>query len=768
MFSKPRKKGPLFSGVALGAFLALYFLPTVQVFADDLKARAELNWRYGSKRGIAMSEFWVPINQHMHGNDVLYGDLRLMGDDDDNHEGNIGVGYRKIVVIGNVKGIAGLHGWFDRRMTDRGSKFNQVTIGGEWLGENFDVLANGYVPLSNGQKHFVPNANPSAPVLAGTGIYVSTDATILEEPQAGADLELGWKVPLPDNFVDSMRIYGGGYYFDSAHTNNIAGWRTRISADVTSNFELGARFQKDDERGSQGFLEATIRFPFGNKKSYRKEGLNARLDESPERDIDIVTGGKQTNDGNLVPVVNKSTGQAQQVLHVDNTVGGGGDGSAEHPYNTLAAAQAAASAHTIIYLHAGDGTTANQNQGIVLTKTGEQLIGSGANFYYDSGNFTTASGASPYSTLLKAATTAPVITNVNANSNGVYIGADDVTVAGITIDGATKDGLQIYNSSNVTIENVTSKNSARYGMSNYSTDSETHSFYVNGLTVQSSLNAGMYISADSGGKISTARIENTTITGSTGTGLALQAQHSSTIENIILDHITSNTNTIDGVRIVSNDSGTVGNISLSNLTTTGNSSYGTRLYAYNSGYIGSSTISNLATSGNTLDGLRLHAANAGSFIAGSTISGGTFSGNTQHGVIIYAEDSGAIGSSSISSASISGSGVYNVYIRAKTDGSLYGVKLESNTITGGSSNGVYLDDDTNGTFIADLGGGVLGSIGQNSISGNTGTELRVDVDGDMLKAENNWWGVNTGLAGGEVTLDDGSSVDSDPFLTSAP
>ncbi|MCD8493928.1 MAG: inverse autotransporter beta domain-containing protein [Alphaproteobacteria bacterium] len=272
-----------------------------------------------------MNELWVPLAQGPTGRSVVYGDLRLMGDDGDNREGNLGLGYRQITsapVLG--EGVVGVHGWLDRRLTERGSTFHQVTLGGEWLGRDVDVLANAYVPLSSQKEYEVSNPNAHGPELRASGMWVSTNATVLEEPQGGFDLELGWRVPFLEEYTDSVRVYGGGYYFDGDHTPRMTGWRTRLAADITPDFQIGARFQKDDERGSQGFLEATIRFPFGQKKSYRRDGLKARLDDSPERDIDIVTGGVTVDPGRDVPVINKDTGKAQEVYHVDNTAAAGG------------------------------------------------------------------------------------------------------------------------------------------------------------------------------------------------------------------------------------------------------------------------------------------------------------------------------------------------------------------------------------------------------------------------------------------------------------
>lgn len=257
-----------------------------------------------------MSEFWMPVRQS--DDSVIYGDLRVMGDSHDNREGNIGLGYRRITnAPGLGAGVAGGHVWMDRRITELGSIFHQTTVGAEWLGAEIDILANGYIPLSNGRSYTAANTNPSGPTLAGTGIFVDTNGTILEKPQHGFDIELGWQATFfTRTHIDSFRIYGGGYYFNSDHTEDVAGWRTRIAADINSDVQIGARFQHDDERKSQGFLEATIRLPFGQKKSFRREGLRARLDDAPERDIDIVTGRTVTDSGDRVPVAehNNRTG----------------------------------------------------------------------------------------------------------------------------------------------------------------------------------------------------------------------------------------------------------------------------------------------------------------------------------------------------------------------------------------------------------------------------------------------------------------------------
>ena len=251
--------------------------------------------------------------------------------------------------------------------------------------------------------------------------------SVIEEALPGVDIELGTRIKALDKLTDSTRIYAGGYHFEGDRTDDVTGVRARIASDITSDIQLGARYQYDDVRDNQAFVEATIRFPFKSKKSFKQEGLRSRLDESPERDIDIVTNEAVTDDGIDQLILNANTGTTQNVVHVDNTAAAGGDGSIETPFNTLAAAEAVAIANDLIYVHRGDGTTTGQDTGITIDDEGQILAGSGADLLFSSGRFTTQNNQNVSNGIVVAtATTAPVITN--GAGDGVFVTADDVLV----------------------------------------------------------------------------------------------------------------------------------------------------------------------------------------------------------------------------------------------------------------------------------------------------------------------------------------------------
>ena len=56
----------------------------------------------------------------------------------------------------------------------------------------------------------------------------------------------------------------------------------------------------------------------------------------------------------------------------------------------------------------------------------------------------------------------------------------------------------------------------------------------------------------------------------------------------------------------------------------------------------------------------------------------------------------------------------------------------------GTGTGIYLERKA-GTIEADIGGGSLGSEGNNSIYDNKTADIEHNL-GETVKAENNWWG----------------------------
>ncbi len=138
---------------------------------------------------------------------------------------------------------------------------------------------------------------------------------------------------------------------------------------------------------------------------------------------------------------------AKRVLYVKND-GGGSTGRVDSPFTTLAAAQAASADNDIVYVFTGDGTTSGQSSGFALNHNGERLIGEGVALTV-SGTFNGSTNPQ-----LRAAGTAPQI----SNSGGVAITVAKVgtlataEVSGVSVTGAGSHGVQITDTTNVTMD----------------------------------------------------------------------------------------------------------------------------------------------------------------------------------------------------------------------------------------------------------------------------------------------------------------------------
>lgn len=714
-----------------------------------LRPRVEIGGRVGTERSIGVTEAWIPVVQSDQADKVIYTDLRYMGDNEDNQEGNLGVGYRQIV----GDHIVGAHGWIDRRSTDSGSIFYQATIGGEFMKDDWDLKANAYMPLSDSRVvATLPNVGQANPYMVGTGLFVDTNGEIVEEPQAGVDIEAGYRIPAFEQNIDAIRIYGGLYAFDSDQTDAVVGARLRASVDVNPLLNVGARVQSDDERGAQGFIEATLRFPFTAKKRFQKHGLKARMDESPERDIDIVTATKRDN-GLMKPVLNAQTGQTQRVLHVDNTAAGGGNGSVENPFNTLADAQAALKDNDTLYIHQGDGLTTGQNQGIVIAQNNVQLIGSGVDFVYDRDRFTTRRRTQNPTdgTVILAATTAPVITNtatpVDINDiytgNGILVTGDNSLITGVTVQNTGYLGVRIaadgktFNSA--TVDRVTATGNRGTGIAITSTNGGyietatlTNSVSNNnlaGFSVGNGVTISGSTSGSTAGSFGTAIMEGNSTSGNTGTGVSF-AGNAGQAENVIIRDNISNGNTQNGLSVSINGAGTIAHTTIQDNTTNGNTLAGINVSG-SSGQLGQVDINHNTANNNQSNAVSVATTNridaihirnmsmdlntgrgilvnptAGAQVNEIIIEDNTSTRNTTRGIEVRSDGA----TTTVSNVTIrdnisSNNGSYGIHTIATNGGTFNDILIDDNTIDSNSQHGIYtysnVGGKTNGLTIQD-------------------------------------------------------------------
>ncbi|AGH99126.1 hypothetical protein A11S_2331 [Micavibrio aeruginosavorus EPB] len=340
---------------------------------------------------------------------------------------------------------------------------------------------NAYQPI--GEKNKSVDALNTA-TLTGSSFTVTQGEEVAMQ---GFDGEVGYRLPVFD--VDSgtnLRAYAGGYHFssDTNGVDDVQGPRLRL--DLTfdelpfawkgSRFSVGAEWQKDDPRGSQGFVSARLRIPFsaftGDKNPSKTLTTQERRMMDPiVRDIDVVTQAgaygrsetaTETTDGQTITIVN-SAGIADTAA--------------------LNTALTNAGANTVIVTDRID-TTA-----LVIVPAGQTLIGSGAV------GVRTPSGMNATAKKKKSALAATDtslsymmnignnthikgmnLSNSNSDGTGTYV-VNAQTMSGVVIENSTITsfgatgggvGVDVRNTTNAIVRNNTitasSNNAGAVGM----------------------------------------------------------------------------------------------------------------------------------------------------------------------------------------------------------------------------------------------------------------------------------------------------------------
>lgn len=267
---------------------------TVSAFAQSASEpkwgpHIDLEAKPGTKRSLGEADLFIPVAQSA--DSLLFANLRLRMDDNDSNEGNYGLGIRHMLESGwNL----GAYAYFDRRRTEYDNHFNQVTLGVEALSQDWDLRANYYAPVGR-RSHNVDSLN-TAEVSGTTVLFRGGE----ERSMAGFDAEIGWRVPLFDASADrQFRIFGGAYHFSDSGVADITGPRARAEFTFDSvpylwegsRLSLGAEWQHDDPRGSQGFLTARLRIPLQvyGKPASTLTPMERRMADPIVRDIDVVS-----------------------------------------------------------------------------------------------------------------------------------------------------------------------------------------------------------------------------------------------------------------------------------------------------------------------------------------------------------------------------------------------------------------------------------------------------------------------------------------------
>ncbi len=469
-------------------------------------------------RNLMGGQWLEPVWQDR--NSMLYLDFRGVFDLGDTEEFNLGAGYRQMFF--DRRWIFGGSASFDTRESIRNKRHNQVALGIEALSREWDLRANGYIPLTD------PRTVGPATFggrFQGTRLFAGRQT---EEALHGADFEIGRLL----EFVPfgETRLYLGGYHFDGDVVTKSTGFGKKAKLEFRPRKDIALEFGVEDDNlfGTEGFLK--IRYSFGYPAETGVRTIDERMVQFVERDIDIKETSRLPEDVTTGIGPGNDLLVADNVVHIDNTADNGGDGSFEDPYDDFTECQAdrCAQTNTLVYVHAGDGTATGYDVPFNM-RDNQRLIGQGFNLYGIGGDQAPTVTHGATSTIRLANNTE--VAGLDLVNNRVAIYGKNVTDFNIhdnRINGSTSRGIRIV------------------------TDNGNTSGLIASNTIQGNANYGILLDNDADGASSTqiVTLDNNTVTNNTGHGIGIRnagRNGSTATQNVTLTNNTATNNGDSGM-----------------------------------------------------------------------------------------------------------------------------------------------------------------------------------------------------------------------------
>ena len=250
--------------------------------------------------------------------------------------------------------------------------YQQVGISGEFLTDFGSLRSNGYIPV--GSTAFTAGSPYSNFYQNFVMCQNGLDAAL-----AGVDLEVGAYVPGLADWGGMVSV--GGYSYGNARYTYptgqavvpyFGGVYTRLDMTFIENWDFSLQYNNDSFFDSTGFARLTYRMG-----GSRRRNVPDQMEQPMMRNEHIVRA-HQTPE----VAANPLTGQAWNVIHVDNSKATSGTGTDVSPVKTLAEASALAThAWDIVFVQQGLSRTTTPYGGTFdFGAENQYLIGNGADF----------------------------------------------------------------------------------------------------------------------------------------------------------------------------------------------------------------------------------------------------------------------------------------------------------------------------------------------------------------------------------------------------
>jgi len=301
-------------------------------------------------------ESFFPLQQTLGSNLTFLEGQLLLSTSNSALGGNVTLGHRFFDQSANR--IWGGYLSYDYRNTGR-AVFNQLGVGIESLGEDWDFRANAYLPLGNTRSQ-ISQTYPGTVFFEQNTLQLDR-VSQFQSALAGFDMEVGTRLAsLGDG---SLRTYLGLYYYNGEGTSGYLGIRNRLVGELSNNLRLGLTVQNDSHFGTNVVFDLGINFGGIQRRNPRdnQHPLLVRLGEPVERQASILVDNQTVRDSE--PAIDPSTHQPFQFQHVNLELSTVSDlsenplegvttnkGTFENPFSTVPGALAASQPNELVYV----------------------------------------------------------------------------------------------------------------------------------------------------------------------------------------------------------------------------------------------------------------------------------------------------------------------------------------------------------------------------------------------------------------------------------
>ncbi len=206
-------------------------------------------------------------------------------------EGNVHLGYRHL--LPEKQQLYGIYAAFDRKRTQRGNYFNQLTFGAEcWLDKIF-LGGNFYQPIGNKSK--LSSIDSGGIYNQEWNNFMLTKNKKYENVMQGVDAEIGYE------FIKGLVGYVGGYYFRAQDVATVYGPKAELTCDLSLDngkrvlwvfdkvgLEVGV--QHDKVRGTTTYFSVNFKVGLSRDKQSNLQGVARHMIDLVRRDVDVVVG----------------------------------------------------------------------------------------------------------------------------------------------------------------------------------------------------------------------------------------------------------------------------------------------------------------------------------------------------------------------------------------------------------------------------------------------------------------------------------------------